>query len=187
MTKEHGPITRAELASQLESNRGSIGRLIKAGLPIRKDGRFDRHIALEWIVRQTSGARGGWGAARGKEDIRARAEHLLHGVLPSVQQDHIALSKNDLDKKVLTERHEKLRLENAARRGELVEAVDVEHFQFQRASAERDALLNWPAQISAGLAAKLGLVDRELFIELDAEVRKFLEARSRQPVMEMPA
>jgi hypothetical protein len=51
-----------------------------------------------------------------------------------------------------------------------------------RATAEREALLNWPARIAAGLAVKFGAPQRDVFMALDAAVRTYLEERSRTPV-----
>ena len=79
-------------------------------------------------------------------------------------------------------RLERERLEIEERRGNLVSAAEVRAAQGERATAEREALLNWPARIAAGLAVRLGCVERDVFAELDAEVRKFLEERSRTPV-----
>jgi len=79
-------------------------------------------------------------------------------------------------------RLERERLEIEERRGNLVSAAEVRAAQGERATAEREALLNWPARIAAGLAVRLGCVERDVFAELDAEVRKFLEERSRTPL-----
>ncbi len=51
-----------------------------------------------------------------------------------------------------------------------------------RATAEREALLNWPARIAAGLAVKFGAPEGDVFMTLDAAVRTYLEERSRTPV-----
>ena len=79
-------------------------------------------------------------------------------------------------------RLERERLDIEERRGKLVSVAEVRAAQTERATAEREAFLNWPGRIAAGLAARLGCMERDVFAELDAEVRKFLEERSRTPV-----
>jgi hypothetical protein len=68
------------------------------------------------------------------------------------------------------------------RRGDLIPEADVRSAQAERATAEREAILNWPARIAAGLAVKFGATERDMFAALDAEVRKFLEERSNESV-----
>jgi hypothetical protein len=66
--------------------------------------------------------------------------------------------------------------------GKLISADEVRASQTERATAEREALLNWPSRIAANLAVQFGLAERELFIALDGEVRLYLEGRSQQPL-----
>ena len=46
---------------------------------------------------------------------------------------------------------------------------------FKLARAERDAWLNWPARISAQMAAELGVDPHALHVALDAAVREQLQ------------
>jgi len=67
--------------------------------------------------------------------------------------------------------------------GKLIPADEVRAAQTERATAEREALLNWPSSgIAASLAAQFGVPERDMFLALDAEVRLYLEARSQQPL-----
>lgn len=66
--------------------------------------------------------------------------------------------------------------------GTQISADEVRAAQIERATAEREALLNWPSRIAADLAAKFNVNEREMFLALDAEVRRFLEGRSQQPL-----
>lgn len=88
-------------------------------------------------------------------------------------------SKADAERIRAWIRTEKDRLDLEERKGTLINAAEVEQATFERARMERDALLNWPAQIVPDLAAKLGVEERALHSELDDLVRKFLEKRSR--------
>jgi hypothetical protein len=73
-------------------------------------------------------------------------------------------------------------LELAVLEGKLIDADAVRTAQFERATAEREALLNWPSRIAAGMAAKLDVAERDVFLALTAEVRLFLMERSHVPV-----
>jgi hypothetical protein len=74
-------------------------------------------------------------------------------------------------------------LDVAVLEGKLISADEVRAAQTERATAEREALLNWPSSgIAAQLAARFGANEREMFLALDAEVRLYLEARSQQPL-----
>jgi hypothetical protein len=79
-------------------------------------------------------------------------------------------------------RLERERLDIEERRGKLVSVADVRAAQTERATAEREALLNWPGRIAARLAAQLGCTERDMFAALNSEVREFLGERSRTPV-----
>ena len=46
---------------------------------------------------------------------------------------------------------------------------------FKLARAERDAWLNWPARISAQMAARLGVDPHTLHVALEAAVREHLQ------------
>lgn len=71
-------------------------------------------------------------------------------------------------------------LEEAERRGELVNAAEVRAAQLARATAERDAWLNWPARFAAEMAAEFGIPEQRFRMALDGRVREHLEERSRQ-------
>ena len=67
--------------------------------------------------------------------------------------------------------------------GKLISADEVRAAQTERATAEREALLNWPSSgIAAELAAKFNVPERDMFLALDVEVRRYLEKRSQQPL-----
>ena len=88
-------------------------------------------------------------------------------------------SKADAERIRAWIRAESDRLDLEERKGTLVNAAEVRQATFDRFRIERDALLNWPAQVVPDLAAKLGVEERTLHSELDDLVRRFLEQRSR--------
>ncbi len=60
-------------------------------------------------------------------------------------------------------------------KGELVDRAQAVAHVFKLARAERDAWLNWPARISAQMAAGLGMEPHALHVALDAAVREQLQ------------
>ncbi len=60
-------------------------------------------------------------------------------------------------------------------KGELVDRAQAVAHVFKLARAERDAWLNWPARISAQMAAGLGVEPHTLHVALDAAVREQLQ------------
>lgn len=60
-------------------------------------------------------------------------------------------------------------------KGELVDRSQAVAHVFKLARAERDAWLNWPARISAQMAAGLGVDSHVLHVALDAAVRQQLQ------------
>jgi hypothetical protein len=73
---------------------------------------------------------------------------------------------------VLKAQTHKVRL--ARLKGELVARPEAIAHVFKLARAERDAWLNWPARISAPMAARLGVDAHSLHIALETAVREHL-------------
>ena len=60
-------------------------------------------------------------------------------------------------------------------KGELVDRNQAIAHVFKLSRAERDAWLNWPARISAQMAAKLGVDAHTMHVALEAAVREHLQ------------
>ena len=60
-------------------------------------------------------------------------------------------------------------------KGELVDRNQAIAHVFKLSRAERDAWLNWPARISAQMAAKLGVEPHTMHVALEAAVREHLQ------------
>jgi len=60
-------------------------------------------------------------------------------------------------------------------KGELVDRSQAIAHVFKLARSERDAWLNWPARISAQMAAKLGIEPHAMHVALEAAVREHLQ------------
>ena len=74
---------------------------------------------------------------------------------------------------------EKLEIEIAKRRGELVERAVAEAQFFELARQERDSWLAWPARVSALMAAELGVEPRAIEALLDRHLREHLAALAK--------
>lgn len=68
------------------------------------------------------------------------------------------------------------------RKGKLKDAVELERLFESRMAIERQALLNWPADISASFASELGVDEALLRRVFDDRVASFLETRSKHVV-----
>jgi len=60
-------------------------------------------------------------------------------------------------------------------KGELVDRPQAIAHVFKLARSERDAWLNWPARVSAQMAAKLGIDPHPMHVALEAAVREHLQ------------
>ncbi len=60
-------------------------------------------------------------------------------------------------------------------KGELVDRPQAIAHVFKLARSERDAWLNWPARISAQMAARLGIEPHTMHVALEAAVREHLQ------------
>jgi len=60
-------------------------------------------------------------------------------------------------------------------KGELVERAQAIAHVFKLARTERDAWLNWPARVSAQMAARLSIDQHMLHVAMDAAVREHLQ------------
>jgi hypothetical protein len=87
-------------------------------------------------------------------------------------------SKAELEKEVLAERVRRERIRNDREEGMLVLAEEVSAATESRFRADAQALLGWPRQVGATLAAELGVPERIFFDVLDREVRKFMKSRA---------
>ncbi|WP_286758219.1 elements of external origin [Ralstonia sp. RL] len=67
------------------------------------------------------------------------------------------------------------KVELAQRKRELVDRAQAVSHVFKLARTERDAWLNWPARISAQMAARLNVDPHALHVALDAAVREHLQ------------
>ena len=141
----------------------AVHKAIRAGrITPEPDGTLDPEKAdAEW-ARNTEGPP--IGTRRGAVKARAPEETGPGGT--SLLQ---ARTVNE----VVKAQTNKVRL--ARLKGELVDRSQAIAHVFKLARTERDAWLNWPARISAQMAAGLGVEPHALHVALDAAVREQLQ------------
>jgi hypothetical protein len=120
--------------------------------------------------------------ARNTDEPRTGARQLPVTVrVPEAGEDHApllptggaSLLQARTVNEVVKAQTNKVRL--ARLKGELVDRAQAIGHVFRLARTERDAWLNWPARISAPLAAQLGVDPHALHIALEAAVREHLQ------------
>lgn len=120
-----------------------------------------------------------------EETDRRRADEVLKSPVGKGGAETISAS-DDISEMSFTQarteneriRAEERRLKVDQAKGELINRRDVEHQVFELARQERDAWALWPVQISAQLAAELGVDTHRMQKTLDAAVREKLASLS---------
>ena len=106
------------------------------------------------------------------ESPRARSQEA-EAAAPPLSTGGASLLQARTVNEVVKAQTNKVRL--AQLKGELVDRAQAVAHVFKLARAERDAWLNWPARISAQMAAGLGVEPHALHVALDAAVREQLQ------------
>ena len=106
------------------------------------------------------------------ESPRARSQEA-EAAAPPLSTGGASLLQARTVNEVVKAQTNKVRL--ARLKGELVDRSQAVAHVFKLARAERDAWLNWPARISAQMAAVLGVDPHVLHVALDAAVRQQLQ------------
>ena len=107
------------------------------------------------------------------ETPRARPQETPEPVAPALSAGGASLLQARTVNEVVKAQTNKVRL--AQLKGELVDRAQAVAHVFKLARAERDAWLNWPARVSAQIAAGLGVEPHALHVALDAAVREQLQ------------
>jgi hypothetical protein len=175
-----------QLAAELGVSPPMIVKYLKAGKITRGDGGlFD----LDVVRQQLAHNNGSWSRGSMSRGLRhekpAPAEGSITKHRPAATRatspspvDGADYSKTEWEKFALAERVRQARLKNDQLEGSLVDKEEVAAATEARIRADAQALLGWPKQVAATLAAELGLTERQLFVVLDREVRKFMKQRS---------
>jgi hypothetical protein len=158
-------VTQTELARQLGIKRGRVTDYVKRGLPVRPDRRLWRVMALDWIRQNVALAE--------RPSGLPEAPPALNGVGPA-----LGPGTTFADARRLAEIAKAQRLHLAAEREKrsLLVRAEVESGLVVQGRRIRDAWLNWPARVSAILAAAWGVDAVTVQVDLDREVRAQLAA-----------
>ena len=106
------------------------------------------------------------------ESPRARSQET-EAAAPPLSTGGASLLQARTVNEVVKAQTNKVRL--ARLKGELVDRPQAIAHVFKLARSERDAWLNWPARISAQMAAKLNIDPHTMHVALEAAVREHLQ------------
>ena len=140
------------------------------------DGTIEPNRAdLEW-ARNTVPARKAApvkAAPAAVESPRARPQETPEPAAPALSTGGASLLQARTVNEVVKAQTNKVRL--ARLKGELVDRNQAIAHVFKLARTERDAWLNWPARISAQMAARLDVDPHAMHVALEAAVREHLQ------------
>jgi hypothetical protein len=155
----------AEAARILGLNRSTLSRQIKLGL-VRAHGGKVRLSELKLD-------------RRANLDMSRRVRYAAPRDDGSNSSFAAARAKKEMYLAQLRE------LEYAVKSGRLVDAEIVRRRVFELARSDRDALLNWPAQVAPLIAAEFGIDQVRLAVCLEAHVRRYLSERAERPRLDL--
>ena len=140
------------------------------------DGTIEPNRAdLEWAQNTVSARKPAptKAAPAAAEPPRSRAMEPAEPAAPVLSTGGTSLLQARTVNEVVKAQTNKVRL--ARLKGELVDRNQAIAHVFKLARTERDAWLNWPARISAQMAARLGVDPHTLHVALEAAVREHLQ------------
>jgi len=178
--------TKAQFARRVGVSKARVSQWCAAGLPVTKNGRVRVDRALEWLQGRVPQPgryrdRGIHAAGEAADPVPETGPHREDGPGPIVASGKVAdtylkarAAKMLGDAKRAQTEAERAQIELKARRGELVDRARAVAHVFRLAREERDAWLNWPARVSALMAAELGVDPHKMHVALERHVREHL-------------
>lgn len=163
-------------ARQRGVSDAAVRKAIKAGrITLEADGTIDSARAnAQWERHTDTAQQRPKPRAVPNEAIQAVRETVGETPLPSgLGAGGTTFLQARTANEVLKAQTNKVRL--ARLKGELVDRAQAIAHVFKLARAERDAWLNWPARVSAQMAAEIGIDPHVLHVLLEREVRRHLE------------
>ncbi|MBK8072033.1 MAG: elements of external origin [Ramlibacter sp.] len=136
------------------------------------DGTIDADRADADWARNTDAPKGNKGRAESVVVREANGESSA-GLPASQSTGGTSLLQARTVNEVVKAQTNKVRL--ARLKGELVDRPQAIAHVFKLARSERDAWLNWPARVSAQMAAKLGVDAHAMHVALEAALREHLQ------------
>lgn len=149
----------------------AVHKAIRAGrITPEADGSIDADKAdREWAKNSDTPKEG----TKRRAETAAAREPAGEPAAPVLNTGGTSLLQARTVNEVVKAQTNKVRL--ARLKGELVDRPQAIAHVFKLARAERDAWLNWPARISAQMAAKLGVDAHTLHVALETAVREHLQ------------
>jgi hypothetical protein len=160
----------------------AVHKAIRSGrITPQSDGTIDPARADQEWARNTDSPRKGTGyatEATEREPTRASSTRVsstepASPALPATNTGGTSLLQARTVNEVVKAQTNKVRL--ARLKGELVDRPQAIAHVFKLARAERDAWLNWPARISAQMAARLEVDAHTMHVVLETAVREHLQ------------
>jgi hypothetical protein len=153
-----------------------ISNHVKRGsIPTLPDGTIDPEAAdTAWLANQTPS----------NESPLRRSIESKRGIRSDAPAEKPKVSFSEVRTQLEQIKVAKSAIDLQERKKQLVSAKEVEAAAYAQARAERDALLNWPARVSADMAATLGCNEALLYSLLEKHVREFLFERVEHPLMQ---
>ena len=154
----------------------AVRKAITAGrITPEADGTLDPdRVDKEWS-RNTEAPRNGSRAKAVKVSLPEASSQSSDGTsaMPGASSGGTSLLQARTVNEVVKAQTNKVRL--ARLKGELIDRSQAIAHVFKLARSERDAWLNWPARVSAQMAAKLAVDPHTMHVALEAAVREHLQ------------
>lgn len=166
-------ITQAELARRVALTPGRISQLKRQGLPVGDDGKVDLDECLAWLKQHLDPSRRQ--AAKDGKPPAARPARPVEADTP--EEGDLTEARTRLE----WLRVQKLELELAVTRSELVPLADIQGALFAFSRLHRDRWQGWASGAVIGMAGRLGIEPAALFAELDKGVREHLAELANVP------
>lgn len=148
------PICKSSFAREVGLSKGRISQLVADGLPVTSDGRIIPAEGKAWIAANLDPAR------------RRRAEG-----------DASPERRSDIEAEKAKEQLRRLRLENDATEGRLIDRSTVLRAVVALSQGDRDSLLSWTNRLAVTIAGEFGIDERAAFAVIDRELRAHLASR----------
>jgi len=165
-----------ELAAEVGiSHRAANIFVARVGLKRDQDGKIDRKAFLAARAQYVNPAQQQRGV-KGGRPMKAPARKAGRASPQRGESHSDSLGEAQRQREWLKAKREGLQLEKLE--AKLIDVAEVEAAAFERARAERDALLNLPARVAPILAAEFEIDNRKLFLALEKQIRLFLSERA---------
>lgn len=152
----------------------AVHKAIRAGrITPEADGTIDADRADREWARNSDAPKAGTRAKAAKVAVPDGGANVSNEGPAALPAGGASLLQARTVNEVVKAQTNKVRL--ARLKGELVDRPQAIAHVFKLARSERDAWLNWPARISAQMAAKLGVYPHTMHIALEAAVREHLQ------------